>query len=277
MAAEKKHPFQSFSFWMIEGRRPRVSLRLAAPAASQADGDGAAGELFTLTVQKGSAANPTSKIERQVPLAVAERLRDGLQRIGAFGWEGSYGDESSPGSLRWAMAVVFQEGVFSLEAKGGSDVPPRFGELLEELYALDLPRSTSEKPQGTAGVGRAIGNAMGVLGVGSIGGMTAGDLGAYAATKGADRDFSYLGRLFGASDNGLPEGLEGFGDFDPGAIDPQEAARLFAEMQQNPQAMQEHLREEFRQLPPDQQGRMLDALAGLGFASRAWWERFFGL
>ncbi len=319
MADQNKHPFQSFSFWMIEGRRPRVLLRLTAPAedasaeggsagtaaagvASGADGfragdaDAAGARhadassagapqampdqgLFTLTVQKGSAANPTSKITRQVPAAAAERLRDGLQRAGAFSWEESYGDSTAPGSLRWALAVVFQKDVFSIEAKGGSDVPPGFPQLLEELYALDFPRPAAEKPQGAAGVGRAIGDTMGALGVGSIGGMSAGDLGAYAATKGAGGDFSYLRSLFGgAGGAGLPEGLEGFeglGDFDPAAIDPQEAAKLFAEMQRNPEAMQKRLRDEFRHLSPDEQNRMLDALAGLGLASRAWWERFF--
>lgn len=287
MSDQNKHPFQSFSFWMIEGRRPRVLLRLTAPEPPEAAGTGIPKampdqELFTLTVQKGSAANPTSKITRQVPVAAAERLRDGLQQAGVYSWEESYGDSTAPGSLRWALAVVFQKDVFSIEAKGGSDVPPGFPQLLEELYALDFPRPAAEKPQGAQGVGRAIGDTMGALGVGSIGGMSAGDLGAYAATKGAGGDFSYLKSLFGgAGGAGLPEGLdgleglEGLGDFDPAAIDPQEAAKLFAEMQRNPEAMQKRLRDEFRHLSPDEQGRMLDALAGLGLASRAWWERFF--
>lgn len=323
MADEKKHPFQSFSFWMIEGRRPRVLLRLTAPeppeaaggrtpvegGANRVDDDFRAGDaeagdsrrfdtasagtskampdqgLFTLTVQKGSAANPTSKITRQVPAAAAERLRDGLQRAGAFSWEESYGDSAAPGSLRWALAVVFQKDVFSIESKGGSDVPPGFPQLLEELYVLDFPRPAAEKPQGVEGVGRAIGDTMDALGVGSVGGMSAGDLGAYAATKGAGGDFSYLRSLFGgmggAGSTGLPEGLDGleglkgFGDFDPAAIDPQEATKLFAEMQRNPEAMQKRLRDEFRHLSSDEQNRMLDALADLGLASRAWWERFF--
>ncbi len=288
MADQKNRPFQSFSFWMIEGRRPRVLLRLTAPEPPEAAGSDIPRampdqELFTLTVQKGSAANPTSKITRQVPVAAAERLRDGLQQAGVFSWEESYGDSTAPGSLRWALAVVFQKDVFCIEAKGGSDVPPGFPQLLQELYALDFPRPAAEKPQGAQGVGRAIGDTMGALGVGSIGGMSAGDLGAYAATKGAGGDFSYLKSLFGgAGGAGLPEGLDGLeglgglGSLDPAAIDPREASNLFAEMQRNPEAMQKRLRDEFRHLSPDEQSRMLDALAGLGLASRAWWERFFG-
>lgn len=127
---DKKPPFHSFSFTLIENRRPRSSLRLTAGE----------GDMFELHVQKGSAANPSSQFTRQVPLAVANRLRDALQRIGVFGWEDSYGDATAPGSRRWTLSVVLEEGVFSVESKGGSDAPAGFDDLLAELYRLDFPR-----------------------------------------------------------------------------------------------------------------------------------------
>lgn len=130
MSDEKPLPFHSFTFTLIENKRPRTSLRLTAAE------DG----LYDLHVQKGSAANPSSQFTRKVPLEVVERLRDSLQLIGVFNWEGSYGDSSAPGARRWTLNTVFKEGVFSVESKGGSDVPPGFDDMLEELYRLDFPR-----------------------------------------------------------------------------------------------------------------------------------------
>ena len=130
MPDENPLPFHSFAFTLIENRAPRRSLRLVAAE------DG----LFELRVQKGSATNPSSQFTRKVPLDVAERLRESLQSIGVFNWEEAYGDTSAPGARRWTVSTVFKEGVFSVESKGGSDVPPGFEEMLEELYRLDFPR-----------------------------------------------------------------------------------------------------------------------------------------
>ena len=135
MSEGKTLPFHSFAFTLIENRAPRRSFRLVA-----AD-DG----LFELCVQKGSAANPSAQFVRKVPLAVAEKLRDALQSIGVFNWEASYGDTFAPGARRWMISTVFKEDVFSVESKGGSDVPPGFDEMLEELYGLDFPRPTGQK------------------------------------------------------------------------------------------------------------------------------------
>ncbi len=275
MSDKNSYPFQSFSFSLLENRRPRTLFRLSAPKEATTS-------FFQLLIQKGSATNPTSKINREVPIEAARDLRDALQQLGVFGWEESYGDTIAPGSKRWSLSIIFEEGVFSLESKGGSDTPPRFNEFLEELYRLDFPRpAAAAESVKTEGVGRAIGDAMGTLGVGSIGAMNAGDLGAYAATKGANKDYSYLKRLFsgagsaiGMSGDDPLKNLEGLGDFDPASLDGEEVAKLFAEMQQNPQAMQTRLREEFRHLSSEEQNRLLDALASSGTASRAWWERF---
>ena len=128
--AESAPPFHSFTFTQIENRRPRTSFRLAR-------GDGG---FFDLVVQRGSATHPISQFTRQVPLETALRLRDVLQGIGVFSWDESYGDASAPGSRRWSVSTVFEEGVFSVESRGGSDVPPGFHDMLEELYRLDFPR-----------------------------------------------------------------------------------------------------------------------------------------
>lgn len=128
-------PFQSFSFTLISDKRPRAALRMTA------QGD----DLYELQVQKGSASNPTSQFKRTVPLEIAERLRDAMQEAGVFGWEESYGDTAAPGSRRWSLNVVFQEGVFALSSKGGSDAPAGFDDLLEELYRLDFPRPGKAK------------------------------------------------------------------------------------------------------------------------------------
>jgi len=255
MQEEKKLPFHSFAFTLLENRQPRTSLRMTAKENG----------MYELHVQKGSATNPSSQFTREVPSEMAERLRDTLQRIGAFSWEGSYGDTTAPGSRRWTMSVVFQEGVFSLEAKGGSDVPAGFADLLEELYRLDFPRPVVQRGGGAQGAGgsRGVGsaiNAMGLGGLGSLGGMSAGDLGAYSSSK-AGVDFSQIA-------DSLKGGL--------GDIDAREMQNLMSQAQTNPQALQQRMKEEFRHLSPAEQNQMLDSLAATGMATREWWERFFG-
>ena len=45
-------------------------------------------------------------------------------------------------------------------------------------------------------------------------------------------------------------------------------------MQNDPARFQAQMREEFAQLPRQQQDAMLDMLAASGMATREWWERF---
>ena len=75
-----------------------------------------------------------------------------------------------------------------------------------------------------------------------------------------DVDYAQMADLFSSG------GMEGF---DPSAL-----VDLLSEARMNPSGLQGRIRDEFRQLPPDEQERMLDALASSGMASRAWWERF---
>jgi len=123
-------PFHSFTFTLIADRKPRAAFRMTALT----------GGMYELHVERGSASNPTSQFTREVPLDVAQRLKDTLQELGVFGWDESYGDAKAPGSRRWSVNTVFKEGVFAVASKGGSDVPAGFDDMLEELYRLDFPR-----------------------------------------------------------------------------------------------------------------------------------------
>ena len=249
MSEEKALPFHSFNFTLIADRKPRTAFRLRSVE----------GGMYELHVEKGSASNPTSQFTRQVPVDVAQRLKDALQDIGVFGWDESYGDAKAPGSRRWTVNTVFKEGVFSVASKGGSDAPAGFDAMLEELYRLDFPRpdekaSAGVAPRRSVGLGTAL-NSMGSLGLGSIGGMSAGDMGAYGAVgKGGfgDMDFSKLSEAF--ADGHM--------------------ADLFADAQRNPEAIQQRMKDEFRHMSSEEQNRMLDMLASTGLASREWWERF---
>ena len=289
MAEQERYPFESLSFMMIEGNRPRVSLRMAR----QDDG------MYELQAEKGSAANPSKRFARQVPVDVAQRLKDALQGLGVFGWDESYGNAPEALARRWSLNIVFKKGVFEQSSKGGSAVPAEFDLMLEELYRLDMPRpaeraggagsgaasgvvggsgdtrgtDASASPfdlgagaglgadaQGASGLSKGLAGlagAMGTLGLGSVGGMSAGDLGAYGAVgKTPDSlDFSKLGAFMSSEEAG-------------------DAAKLLEEAQRNPQAFQQRMKDEFKHLPPDEQNRMLDALASTGLASRAWWERY---
>ncbi|HAM15854.1 MAG TPA: hypothetical protein DCP91_08370 [Eggerthellaceae bacterium] len=284
MAEEQALPFESFSFTLLEEKRPRIALRMKA-----ADG----GKLYELRVEKGPASNATALFSRKVPTEVAQRFKDSLQDAGVFGWEESYDDDASRGMRRWTLNLVFKEGVFSLASRGGSNVPLGFDRLLDELYRLDFPRpgkgtqgaggagaGAQRLAGGDAGLGNSL-NALGLGGMGSINGMTAGDLGAYSATGGASGLLGALGQKGRAGAGGSgPGGMPGGFDFsqladalNSGALEGN-LESMMQDLQRNPQALQQRMREEFRQLPPDEQERMLDALAATGMASRAWWERF---
>lgn len=131
----EKLPFASFSFTLVEDKRPRAALRLSTSEQG----------MYELHVEKGSASNPVSQFTRLVPNEVAQRLKDSLQDIGVFAWEESYGDSTAPGKKRWSVTTVFKEGVFSVVSRGGSDTPAGFDQMLEELYRLDFPRSNAPR------------------------------------------------------------------------------------------------------------------------------------
>ena len=57
-------------------------------------------------------------------------------------------------------------------------------------------------------------------------------------------------------------------------LDPSELSNMMAEIQRNPYALQQQMKDEFQHMSPEEQERMLDTLTSMGLASRAWWERF---
>ena len=249
MTENRPLPFQSLNFTLIEDKRPRAALRMTA---SEDD-------MYELHVEKGPASNPSSQFTRQIPRDSAQNLKDALQDAGVFGWEESYGNEAGRAPMRWTLAIVFKEGVFSLSSKGGNAVPAGFDQMLDEFYRLDFPRPQKTVRSGSSA--GSIGTAINALGARGLGGLSAGDLGAYGAAGGAaGADFSQLADMMKAG--GLP-GMDG-----------EDLSRLLADAQSNPAALQQRMREEFLHLPADEQERMLDMLASTGVASRAWWERF---
>ena len=248
MPEEANLPFHSFSFTLIEDRRPRLAFRMESITP----------DLYELHVEKGSAAKPSSQFTRSIPLESAQRFKDSLQSIGVFGWAESYGNVEGRSPRRWSVNTVFKEGVFSVASKGGSETPPGFDDMLEELYRLDFPRPAEQANRSGA---RGFGTALGTSGVRGFGALSAGDLGAYSSLGSAGgMDFSQMAELFGQG------AFSGF--------DVSEMNELLSEAQRNPKLLQERMREEFRHLSPDEQNQMLDALAATGMASRAWWENF---
>ena len=135
MSEEKALPFYSFTFTLIADKKPRTAFRMKALGSG----------LYALHGEKGAAANPSSQFTREVPLEVAQNLKDALYGIGVFDWEESYGDAVAPGTRKWTVNTVFKEGVFSVASKGGSDAPAGFDDMLEELYRLDFPRPAEPK------------------------------------------------------------------------------------------------------------------------------------
>ena len=123
-------PFDGFTFWMIQGNLPRVSLNLARLLDDS----------YELHVAKGSAANPTFTVTRAVPLATAVRLNEALVEANASNWEEAYGDAPGAQPLRWGMTITYKKDVFSVTSKGGSATPAGFNRVLDELYRMDMPR-----------------------------------------------------------------------------------------------------------------------------------------
>lgn len=198
---------------------------------------------YELTVEAGPAADPQEKFTRRMSRTRAESLRDTLRDIDAFNWDAEYGDTTAPGTRRWNVNIVFEENVYSVQSLGGSDVPTGFDTLLEALYQLDMPRPHTTGNPYAAGTGTSMG-ATGIPGMPGMPDMSA---------------------LFGS--------LDAAGAPDAHAL--QEMQQAWAQMQQNPAAFTQQMREEFRRLPADQQNMLIDMMASSGMGTREWWEQFF--
>lgn len=221
----EKAPFQSLVFTLNDRANGRVLFQMSL--LNEAN--------FELHVEKGPAGQLSCDFTRTVPLKTAVALRDALAELGVFGWDEEYADTQAPGSRQWRLKIVFQEGVFTQESAGGSNVPEGFEGLLEEFYQLDLPRPGADDAPGVTASAKAPG----------FSGMP---------------DF---GALFGGGGEGAPD-----------AALWAEMQRAMADLQAHPEKFQQQLKEEFRMLPREQQDNMLDMLASTGMGTREWWERF---
>lgn len=133
-----KAPFQKLVFTCTDRANGRVLFSM-----KQLDVDS-----YELHAEKGPASQLIADFTRTVPRKTAESLRDALAEAGVFGWDETYPDNLAPGSRRWNLRIVFEEGVFTQEASGGSSVPDGFDALLEALYQLDLPRPGADDAPG---------------------------------------------------------------------------------------------------------------------------------
>ena len=222
----EKAPFQSLVFTLTD----RVNGRVLFQMKQVGEDD------FELHVEKGPATQLTADFTRTVPRTTAVALRDALAGLGVFGWDEEYPDDVAPGSRRWSLKIVFEEGVYTQHTTGGSNVPDSFDGLLEEFYQLDLPRpGADDAPQITASP------AAGMPGMPGLPDMSA---------------------FFDGSDGA------------PDAALWSEMQRAMADLQAHPERFQQQIKEEFRSLPREQQDSMLDMLASTGMGTREWWERF---
>lgn len=136
-------PFQKLVFSCTDRVNGRVLFSMTQKSEDE----------YELHVEKGPAHQLVADFTRTVPRKSAEALRDALASAGVFGWDEEYPDTVAPGSRRWNLRIVFQEGVFTQQSGGGSSVPEGFDALLEALYQLDLPRPGADDAPAMAAPG----------------------------------------------------------------------------------------------------------------------------
>ena len=235
MSEHTSLPFHSFSFTLVDERRPRAALRMTSVDEG----------MYELHVEKGSAANPSSQFTRKVPCEVAQRLKDSLQEIGVFGWAETYGNAEGLPGRRWTLNTVFKQDVFAVSSKGGSQVPGGFDQMLEELYRLDFPRPAEPVNDSAP---RGMGSVIGASGMRGIGSLSAGDLGAYSAagSKGLGGLSSLagsagqVGGMGGMDFSQLADMMKGSG---LGDMDFSEMGDLLAQAERNPEVLQQRMRD----------------------------------
>lgn len=242
-------PFSALSFSFNDRAHGRMTVRmryLDEEGRTQAQDDMRDCD-YQLHVEAGPAERTTTDFTKGATLLQARTLVEKLLDAGVFSWEESYPDDPQAGMARWMLGVVFDPGVFEIRSRGGSAYPQGYDAMMEAFYELGLPRPGQDESV------REIG----------FSGVPFGE----AAVSGKPFNMQSMQGFLKAVE-GMDEGLDGFNM----AADMQ---RIMADMQADPQRMHEMLRNEFRSMPADQQDAMIDMLASMGFASRAWWERFF--
>lgn len=244
----EKAPFLALSFSFNDRAHGRMAVRMSyldEEARTQAQ-DSMRDCDYQLHVEAGPAERTTTDFTKSATLSQARTLVERLLDAGVFSWEESYPDDPQAGTARWMLGVVFDPGVFEIRSRGGSAYPQGYDAMMEAFYELGLPRPERDEPAENHGF----------LGV------PFGESAVSGAPFGVQAMQGFLKAL-----EGMGEGVGGFGMSD--------IQRIMADMQADPQRMQEMLRSEFRSMPADQQNAMIDLLASTGFATRAWWERFF--
>lgn len=241
-----KPPFQALSFSFNDRAHGRMVVRMKYldEAARAASSEEALEGEYRLHVEQGPAERTTTQFTRGASMAQARELCEKLLDAGVFSWEESYGDDPQAGMSRWMLRIVFQPGVFEIDVKGGSAYPLGYDAMMEAFYDLGLPRPASDEAATANPFASAFGE------------------GAGAGLPFNAQSMAGFMDVFGGAD----------GPF--GNVDLSELQSVMADMQQNPQRMQELLRSEFRSMPADQQNALLDLLSATGMATREWWERF---
>ena len=243
----EKPPFRALTFSFNDRAHGRMTVRakyLDAEARSNATGP-VRGFEYQLHVEAGPAERTTTDFTKGMGMATARTLIERLLDAGAFSWDESYPDDPQAGVARWMLGIVFEPDVFEIRSRGGSAYPQGFDAMMDALYDLGLPRPGSDD---NARVG--------------FSGIPFGE----ASVAGMPFNAQSMQGLMKAFEGMAPGGMEGF--------DLSDLQRVMADLQSDPQRMQDMLRSEFRSMPAEQQNAMLDLLASTGIATRQWWEDF---
>ncbi len=245
-AQTAKPPFRVLTFSFNDRAHGRMTVRakyLDEEARREAP-ESVRGCEYQLHLEAGPAERTTTDVTKGLGLAAARMLVEKLLDAGAFSWDEAYPDDPQAGMARWMLGIVFEPDVFEIRSRGGSAYPQGFDAMMEAFFDLGLPRPGSDKPASGGSSGIPFGEAA-------------------------------AGLPFNAqSMQGLMRAFEGMGE-GMGGFDFSDMQHIIADMQANPQRMQEMMREGFYSMSPEQQNAMLDLLASSGMASRQWWERFF--
>ncbi len=241
-----KPPFKGLAFSFNDRAHGRMVVRmkyLDEDARSNAPAEVGHAE-YQLHIEQGPAERTTTQFTRGASMGQARDLCEKLLDAGVFSWAETYDDDPEAGMARWMLGIVFEPGVFEIRSQGGSAYPQGYDAMMEAFYGLGLPRPDSEEAKPNR-----------------FSTMPFGEAGASGLPFNAQSMEGLMNAFQGMGGN--------FGDFDMGDLQ-----RAMADMQANPQRMQELMRSEFRSMPPDQQNAMLDLLSSTGLATREWWERF---
>ncbi len=191
-----KPPFCSMYFQFLRTGESAITTKIALVDEDK--------YLVEHATRKGG--RPSLLAKRHIFWPRIMQFRDRCQEIGVFSWSGIYDgiDNESPVS-RWSFRLIFEEGVFSIEAQGKSEVPHGFDEFLEELYQLDLPRpkiitSSDEEKEKDPLDAFTSSPLYGKLSGGSH--MSLADMSAYAAIDDRTKNVSHILSQIAASGQG---------------------------------------------------------------------------